>query len=366
MENVDVIERGKITVNIYEGQKGDPGKALRFEDLTPEQIGQLKGPKGDAGDPATIPHLNDIYQQLKYKGFVAKSDAVDDIVTLIVEQVNFPNKVESSVFTYQVPKYNDTSVRINCNGLDGMELVERGTQNKEVLNAYTATHQILFTLSKPMTEQDVNIDVVWDGQIRKTFTIKGVYNINIPALIGNVNYQTHSDNRYVTATYDNGNTLYFKQTKQTGILDNPVALINEAKNNNDIPASVNTLVLEVGGPITLDYTAQYPTNKDAMIFDGVGQSPIIRDGDIVMDLRGLKVDCKNIVFVLNQKIHNDKDKSVNGFYVITDKQQSISMANRNGNDVSQPHTELTKGVTVAYVRQDDVVVSLTDAYEEHL
>ena len=53
MENVEVLERGKITVNIYEGQKGDPGKALRFEDLTPEQIKQLKGPKGDKGDPFT-------------------------------------------------------------------------------------------------------------------------------------------------------------------------------------------------------------------------------------------------------------------------------------------------------------------------
>ena len=53
MENVEVLERGKITVNIYEGQKGDPGKALRFEDLTPEQIEQLKGPKGDKGDPFT-------------------------------------------------------------------------------------------------------------------------------------------------------------------------------------------------------------------------------------------------------------------------------------------------------------------------
>ena len=31
-------------------QTGEPGKSLRFEDLTPEQIEQLKGPKGDKGE----------------------------------------------------------------------------------------------------------------------------------------------------------------------------------------------------------------------------------------------------------------------------------------------------------------------------
>ncbi len=56
MDNVEVVERGNIVVNIYEGQKGatgEPGKSLRFEDLTPEQIEQLKGPKGDKGEAFT-------------------------------------------------------------------------------------------------------------------------------------------------------------------------------------------------------------------------------------------------------------------------------------------------------------------------
>jgi hypothetical protein len=53
MDNIEVVERGNIVVNIYEGQNGatgEAGKSLRFEDLTPEQLEKLKGPKGDKGD----------------------------------------------------------------------------------------------------------------------------------------------------------------------------------------------------------------------------------------------------------------------------------------------------------------------------
>ena len=39
---ITLVQNGPLTIEIHEGQKGDPGKSLRFEDLTPEQIEQLK------------------------------------------------------------------------------------------------------------------------------------------------------------------------------------------------------------------------------------------------------------------------------------------------------------------------------------
>lgn len=57
MDNIEVVERGNIVVNIYEGQNGatgEAGKSLRFEDLTPEQLEKLKGPKGEQGDVGPI------------------------------------------------------------------------------------------------------------------------------------------------------------------------------------------------------------------------------------------------------------------------------------------------------------------------
>lgn len=370
MENsVEVIERGKITVNIYEGQKGETGASLRFEDLTTEQKLELKGEKGDKGEQGeagVIPRLTDVYQQLKYKGYVAKSDEVGDIVTLLVNQINLNDLVSTSSFTYITPKYGNTSVVINCTGVDGMELVERGTQNKQVLNSYTATHSTVFTLSKPMSEKNVIIDVVWDGQIRKTLTIKGVNKLSIPTLIGNINYQRDIDDAYVYAVYDNQKTVYFKSPKQTGKLDDIIQLVNKAANIKIIPTDVTTLVLELGGPSTLDYTAEYPTITSDMMFTASNSTVTIPSGDVVIDLRKLNVTCDNVIFILNSEMYKGGGRSVDNFYVITDKGHTISVAARYGNNVSEPETKETQGLTVASVSRNSVDIKVTNATEDHL
>lgn len=174
MENVEVLERGKITVNIYEGQKGDPGKALRFEDLTPEQIEQLKGPKGDKGDPGSGADVKDVYNMLVSRGYLPNSSSVNDVLKFIVDKANITDLFQFARLEVRVPvKYGDTTIQIGGMQIEGLVIKEQGTDN-----TYTITQDnqfsYPFTLSHPMDERSVTLEAIWQGEVKSTLVIPGI------------------------------------------------------------------------------------------------------------------------------------------------------------------------------------------------
>lgn len=160
MDNVEVVERGNIVVNIYEGQKGatgEPGKSLRFEDLTPEQIEQLKGPKGDKGEAFTYADFTqdqlealkgpkgdkgdggrdgasataDNAHQLLLQGNVwCESARVDNVITTLIGNIGKPfPRTDIKPLTFTQPTKGQTELSLQGEdhykvSLEGGELVE--------------------------------------------------------------------------------------------------------------------------------------------------------------------------------------------------------------------------------------------------
>lgn len=171
MENIEVVERGKITVNIYEGQKGDTGKSLRFEDLTPEQIEQLKGPKGDTGSGADV---KEVYDVLVNRGYLPNSSSLNDVLKCIIDKANITDLFANAILTLRTPiQYGDTVIQLGGIGTEGMVLHEKGTENTYTMHGATQW-QYPFTLSHPMDERSVTVEAIWQGEVKSTLVIPGI------------------------------------------------------------------------------------------------------------------------------------------------------------------------------------------------
>lgn len=171
---ITLVQNGPLTIEIHEGQKGDPGKSLRFEDLTPEQIEQLKGPKGDKGDPGSGADVKDVYDMLVSRGYLPNSSSLTDVLNFIVDKANINDLFRYSEFVVRVPvKYGDTIVQIGGIQIEGLVIKEQGTTN-----TYTITDanqfSYPFTLSHPMDERTVTLEAIWQGQVKSTLVIPGI------------------------------------------------------------------------------------------------------------------------------------------------------------------------------------------------
>lgn len=171
---ITLVQNGPLTIEIHEGQKGDPGKSLRFEDLTPEQIEQLKGPKGDKGDPGTGIDVKETYNFLVSRGYLPNSSSVNDVLKLIIDKANIIDLFENAILTLRTPvKYGDTVIQVGGIGVKGMVLHEKGTENTYTMND-TIPWQYPFTLSHPMDERSVTLEAIWQGEVKSTLVIPGV------------------------------------------------------------------------------------------------------------------------------------------------------------------------------------------------
>ena len=371
MENVEVVKRGEITVNIYEGQKGapgEPGKSLRFEDLTPEQKASLKGEKGDKGETGPAPSLDNIYNALKYKGYKAASNSIEDVIQLLVDKMNFSDIISNSTFNYSQAKYGNTSVNINVQTAPGAKLVEAGTENTLLLSDSLIGNPFNWVLSKPMDEHDRVINLVWDGQIRRVFTINGVKKISVPPLLSHIEYQAYSNVNYVTAVKDDGKTLYFKPTNALRDLIDIVDLVNIAKDENNLPTNIETLVLIIGQPITLDNVQKYKTIENDLNFTTSISNDIVNIpmGSCVIDLRKLKVNCKNVIIVMDQQILNIVNQDIITVYVVSDKQESISGATVVNGEMTMTDTVGVSNLSATKLTYNTVELLCEDANDEHL
>lgn len=171
---ITLVQNGPLTIEIHEGQKGDPGKSLRFEDLTPEQIEQLKGPKGDKGDPGSGADVKETYDLLVSRGYLPNSSSVNDVLKLIVDKANIIDLFKFARLEVHVPvKYGDTVVQIGGIGVKGMVLHEKGTENTSTLHE-DIQFSYPFTLSHPMDERSVTLEAIWQGEVKSTLVIPGI------------------------------------------------------------------------------------------------------------------------------------------------------------------------------------------------
>lgn len=368
MENVEVVKRGEITVNIYEGQKGDPGKSLRFEDLTPEQIEQLKGPKGDKGEPGPAPSLDNIYNELKYKGYKAKSNSIEDVIQLLVNRMNFNDMVSDSIFNYAYVRHGDTSVNITVQTAPNATLVEAGTENTVMIADTMIGVPFNWTLSKPIDENDRTINLIWDGQIRKTFTIKGVQPTNIPSLINNIEFQSHSNDKYATAVKDDGKTLYFKSTETSHNLTDIVDLVNIAQDENNLPTNIETLVLIIGQPIN-SYTLQtYKQTSTSLYFQPQDYNLMVQVpyNSYAINLQRLKVNCKNVIIVMDQQLMTETNDQVHEVYVISNKQETISGGTVVNGEMALTNTAFVSNLSVVKLTYSAVELLGINLSQDHL
>lgn len=368
MENVEVVKRGEITVNIYEGQKGDPGKSLRFEDLTPEQIEQLKGPKGDKGEPGPAPSLDNIYNELKYKGYKAKSNSIEDVIQLLVNKMNFNDIVSDSTFNYAYVRHGDTSVNITVRTAPNATLVEAGTENTVMIADTMIGVPFNWSLSKPIDENDRTINLIWDGQIRKTFTIKGVQPIHIPYLISNIEYQSHSNDKYATAIKDDGKTLYFKSTETSHNLTDIVDLVNIAQDENNLPTNIETLVLIIGQPINLDNLQTYKQTSTSLYLQPQDSNLMVQVpfNSYAINLQKLKVNCKNVIIVIDQQLMTETTSKVNEVYVISEKQETISGGTVVNGEMKLNDTAIVSNLSVVKLTYSAVELLGINLSEDHL
>ena len=370
MDNVEVVERGKITVNIYEGQKGETGKSLRFEDLTPEQKAELKGEKGDKGEVGPVSSLDNIYNQLKYKGYKAQSNSIEDVIQLLVDHMNFSDLISDSALTYGVPHNGDTSVLITVNTVPNATLVEDGTENTVTITKTINNIPFNWVLSKPIDENDRMVNLVWDGQIRKTFTIQGVKAPSVLPLLSHVEYQSYPNGKYATAIKDDGKTLYFKPVGTPADAIDIVDLVNTAKDENNLPTNIETLVLVIGQPISLENTHRYQTTtSNTLQWATAGNTHIISVsyGSYVIDLRRLKVDYTNVIVVMDQQLLTERNNDINTVYVISNKQQTVSGGViTNTNDMVLNDTVSVSNISVTKLTRSSVELLGINLNEDHL
>ena len=117
--------------------KGDKGAALRFEDLTPEQKAELKGPKGDRGNDGKNATAETAYHTLLSGNVWCKDSTVDNVLVSMIGNLNKPfprtefiplsvgiaNKGQTVVSVVGEPHY---SVKVLGNDVDVFPITENG------------------------------------------------------------------------------------------------------------------------------------------------------------------------------------------------------------------------------------------------
>lgn len=201
---ITLVQNGPLTIEIHEGQKGDPGKSLRFEDLTPEQIEQLKGPKGDKGDPGSGADVKEVYDMLVSRGYLPNSSNLNDVLKLIVDKANITDLFQFAELQVRVPvKYGGTTIQIGGINVKGLVIKEKDTENTMTIDQ-AQQFSYPFTLSHPMDERSVTLEAIWQGEVKSTLVIPGIQ-ANTPVEIardpaymntepdGNIDYNTQND-----------------------------------------------------------------------------------------------------------------------------------------------------------------------------
>ena len=211
---ITLVQNGPLTIEIHEGQKGDPGKSLQFEDLTPEQIEQLKGPKGDKGDPGSGADVKDVYDMLVSRGYLPNSSSLTDVLNLIVDKANIIDSFIGTELAVRVPvKYGDTTIQIGGINVKGLVIKEKDTENTMTIDQASQL-SYPFTLSHPMDEHTVTLEAIWQGEVKSTLVIPGVQ-ANTPIEIASDPAYESIEGPHKIDYREVDNQLWLRQTNST-------------------------------------------------------------------------------------------------------------------------------------------------------
>ena len=265
---ITLVQNGPLTIEIHEGQKGDPGKSLRFEDLTPEQIEQLKGPKGDKGDPGSGADVKEAYDYLVSRGYLPNSSSVNDVLKLIIDKAKIIDLFQFSRLEVCVPvKYGDTTIQIGGINIDGLIIKEKGTDNTYTI---TESHQFSypFTLSHPMDERSVTLEAIWQGEVKSTLVIPGVQ-ANTPVEISSdpAYYGVEGTEKIDYATPDN--QLWLRQaTSPSAFVHSDISQLVVSHNIGNKDTVVLDLIAEdtiklsnIDTSANIEYKNDYANNR---------------------------------------------------------------------------------------------------------
>lgn len=298
---ITLVQNGPLTIEIHEGQKGDPGKSLRFEDLTPEQIEQLKGPKGDKGDPGSGADVKEAYDLLVSRGYLPNSSSLNDVLKLIIDKANITDLFQFAQLEICVPvKYGDTTIQIGRIGTKGMVLQEKGTENTYTMSEMPAW-PYPFTLSHPMDERSVTLEAIWQGEVKSTLVIPGIQ-ANTPVEIA-------SDPEYINTEPD-GNIDYNTQDDQVWLRQNKSPSLFSYYDINRLLSALNlmnknTVILDL---IADDMIELGDTDSSL----GIGYRNNNDDSTTIVSNETLIIDPNNFGIRFNNLIVVYPDKPVRG------------------------------------------------------
>lgn len=360
---ITLVQNGPLTIEIHEGQKGDPGKSLRFEDLTPEQIEQLKGPKGDKGDPGTGIDVKETYNFLVSRGYLPNSSSVNDVLKLIIDKANIIDLFENEILTLRTPvKYGDTVIQVSGIGVKGMVLHEKGTENTMTIDQ-AQQFSYPFTLSHPMDEHTVTLEAIWQGEVKSTLVIPGI-KANTPVEIA-------SDPAYESITGPHkidyrevDNQLWLRQTNSTprflasDVRESPLSFTKDKYNTLVLDCTVgsgNQPIAQLGA--TPNELSVYYQNQQEHI------DYIDSNNTLILDIAQYSLSFDNLIIVQSGTM--DLLSTVHTITVVAPKNMLVGIATKGTTSV--PCISVNQGDIVVFELFDNTVrVAGTNGIIEHL
>lgn len=340
---ITLVQNGPLTIEIHEGQKGDPGKSLRFEDLTPEQIEQLKGPKGDKGDPGSGADVKDVYDMLVSRGYLPNSSSLNDVLKFIIDKANVTDLFKFARLEIRVPvKYSDTTIQIGGINVEGLVIKEKDTENTMTIDQ-AQQFSYPFTLSHPMDERSVTLEAIWQGQVKDTLVIPGVQ-ANTPVEIASDPAYEGIEGPHKIDYREIDNQLWLRQTNST-----PRFLASDVRESSlsFTKNKYNTLVLDCtvdAGNQPIAQLGATPNEIAVYYQNQQGYTNHINTSDtLVLDIAQYSLSFDNFIVVQSGTL--DLLSTVHTITVVAPKNMLVGMTAKG-----------TTSVPCISVNQGDVVV----------
>lgn len=340
---ITLVQNGPLTIEIHEGQKGDPGKSLRFEDLTPEQIEQLKGPKGDKGDPGSGADVKDVYDMLVSRGYLPNSSSLTDVLNLIVDKANIIDLFIGEELVVRVPvKYGDTTIQIGGIDVKGLVIKEKDTENIMTIDQ-AQQFSYPFTLSHPMDERSVTLEAIWQGEVKSTLVIHGIQ-ANTPVEIARDPAYESITGPHKIDYREVDNQLWLRQTDST-----PRFLASDVNKSSLFFAKdkYNTLVLDCTVGADNQPIAQLGATPNELAVRYQNQQEHINyidsNNTLILDIAQYSLSFDNLIIVQSGTM--DLLSTVHTITVVAPKNMLVGIA-----------TKGTTSVPCISVNQGDIVV----------
>lgn len=340
---ITLVQNGPLTIEIHEGQKGDPGKSLRFEDLTPEQIEQLKGPKGDKGDPGSGADVKDVYDMLVSRGYLLNSSSLNDVLKFIIDTTNITDLFQFARLEVRVPvKYGDTVIQVGGIHVKGLVIKEKDTENTMTIDQ-ASQFSYPFTLSHPMDERSVTLEAIWQGEVKSTLVIHGIQ-ANTPVEIARDPVYESITGPHKIDYREVDNQLWLRQTDSTPrFLSSDVRELSLSFKEN----KYNTLVLDCTVGSGNQPIAQLGATPTELVVHYQNQQEytdyINSNNTLILDIAKYSLSFDNLIIVQSGTM--DLSSTVHTITVVAPKNMLVGIA-----------TKETTSVPCISVNQGDLVV----------